>query len=209
MDLLRFLLARAKEPSSYAGLAALLTAAGVPYSTDAFNAAVAVAIAVAGLIAILVPETKTTVKSLVPLLMATVMLAACAAPQPAAKTEAAPTDPLAAVAQFTVADLQAADAIAQANNDALGHACYPALVQLIQSLPQASPSTTVAGAFSVFETARVTRIKVESAAGASLPDYLKLGCAPLLMDEQTFLLRLAAIGAGSAIGLPVVQALPK
>jgi len=55
---LQFLLARAKEPSSYAGLATLLTAAGIHYSTDLFNAAVAVAVAVAGLVAILLPEKK-------------------------------------------------------------------------------------------------------------------------------------------------------
>jgi hypothetical protein len=56
--MLQFILARAKEPSSYAGVAALLTAAGIHVSTDLFNAAVAVAVSVAGLMAILLPETK-------------------------------------------------------------------------------------------------------------------------------------------------------
>jgi hypothetical protein len=56
--MLQFILDRAKEPSTYAGVATLLTAAGVPFSTDLFNAAVAVAVAIAGLVAVLLPEKK-------------------------------------------------------------------------------------------------------------------------------------------------------
>jgi hypothetical protein len=56
--MLQFILDRAKEPSTYAGLATLLTAAGVHYTTDVFNAAVALAVAVAGLVAVLLPEQK-------------------------------------------------------------------------------------------------------------------------------------------------------
>ena len=56
--MLQFILDRAKEPSTYAGVATLLTAAGIHYSTDVFNAAVAVAVAVAGLVAVLLPEKK-------------------------------------------------------------------------------------------------------------------------------------------------------
>jgi NO-binding membrane sensor protein with MHYT domain len=56
--MLQFILDRAKEPSTYAGLAALLTAAGIHYSTDVFNAGVAVAVAAAGLVAVLLPERK-------------------------------------------------------------------------------------------------------------------------------------------------------
>ncbi len=54
--MLRFILDRAKEPSTYAGVASLLAAAGIHYTTDIFNAAVALAVAVAGLIAVLLPE---------------------------------------------------------------------------------------------------------------------------------------------------------
>ena len=54
--MLQFILDRAKEPSTYAGLAAFLTAAGLHFSPDLFNAAVGVAIAVAGLVTVLVPE---------------------------------------------------------------------------------------------------------------------------------------------------------
>jgi len=56
--MLQFILDRAKEPSTYAGLATLLTAAGIHYTTDLFNAAVALAVAVAGLVAVLLPEQK-------------------------------------------------------------------------------------------------------------------------------------------------------
>jgi len=56
--MLQFVLDRAKEPSTYAGVATLLTAAGIHYTTDIFNAAVAVAVAVAGLVAVLLPEKK-------------------------------------------------------------------------------------------------------------------------------------------------------
>jgi hypothetical protein len=56
--MLKFILDRAKEPSTYAGLATVLTAAGVHYSSELFSAAVTVAVAVAGLVAVLLPESK-------------------------------------------------------------------------------------------------------------------------------------------------------
>ncbi len=56
--MLQFILDRAKEPSTYAGIATLLTAAGIHYTSDLFNAAVALAVAVAGLVAVLLPEQK-------------------------------------------------------------------------------------------------------------------------------------------------------
>jgi hypothetical protein len=58
MQLIAFLLARAKEPSSYAGLAMILTAAGIHYSTAQLDAVVNLAIAMAGAIAVLLPEGK-------------------------------------------------------------------------------------------------------------------------------------------------------
>lgn len=108
---------------------------------------------------------------------------------------------LQSISQFTVTDLQNADAIAVGPNpaspvDPIGHACYPALIQFIQSLPGSSPSTTVSGAFSAFETARVTVNQVQ---GFQVPIYLKMGCAPLLVDTQTFLANLAAIGGGAVV----------
>jgi hypothetical protein len=107
------------------------------------------------------------------------------------------------IGQFTITDLQNADAIAVANNDAIGHACYPALIQFVQSLPGSSPTTTVSGAFSAFETARVT---VNTVQGFQIPVYLKLGCSALLVDTQTFLAGLAALGAGAVTGIPPIMA---
>jgi hypothetical protein len=58
MNLVAFLLARLKEPSTYSGLAALLMAAGVHFSDAQLNAAIAAAVAIAGLVAVFVPEAK-------------------------------------------------------------------------------------------------------------------------------------------------------
>jgi NO-binding membrane sensor protein with MHYT domain len=54
--MIKYLLDRAREPSSYAGIAALLSAAGISYNADLFNAGVAAAVALAGFLAVLVPE---------------------------------------------------------------------------------------------------------------------------------------------------------
>lgn len=127
-------------------------------------------------------------------------LGGCAPPVTTTTTDAAGvkttvttgTGPLASLSAFTVADLQNADKIAVAAKDVLAHACYPALIVWIQSLPSASASTTVSGAVSAFELARVTRIGLT---GSSIPDSVKLGCGGLLMDEQTLLLKLGAMVA--------------
>jgi len=54
--LLNYLLARAKEPSSYAGLAGLLGMAGVTLAPDEWQAIVGVLTAGASLLAIILPE---------------------------------------------------------------------------------------------------------------------------------------------------------
>jgi hypothetical protein len=54
--MLHYFLARAREPSSYAGLATLLSAAGIAVATPEWQAIVAVLTAVAGLLAVLFPE---------------------------------------------------------------------------------------------------------------------------------------------------------
>lgn len=113
------------------------------------------------------------------------------------------TDPLSDLAKFNVADLQAADADAVAHNDQISHACYPALIQFVQSIQGGTPSTTVAGAFSAFQKARDVRLTVQG----GLPAYLKIGCSPLVMDEQLLLARLAVIGAGGALLAPAAPAL--
>lgn len=95
----------------------------------------------------------------------------------------------------SIADLQNAETIAVANNDALMVPCYPALVQFVQSF--AGPNGTVSGAFSAFETVRVTRRGMMG----GLPDYLKLGCAAGVIDEATIITRLASmLGLAATLG---------
>ena len=102
---------------------------------------------------------------------------------------------LAKLSTFTVADLQAADVIAVQAGDTIAHACFPVLIAWIQTLP--SGQQVVTGAISTFEVARTTRLGVQK----GIPDSVKMGCAALLVDEQTLLLKLGALGAGSIIGL--------
>jgi hypothetical protein len=56
MGLLSFLVARLREPSTYAGLGAILAAAGLHPSAAVLGSAVNAAVALAGLAAVLMPE---------------------------------------------------------------------------------------------------------------------------------------------------------
>lgn len=56
--MLQFVLDRAKEPSTYAGVATLLAAGGLPVNADLFHAGVTLAVAAAGFVAMLLPEGK-------------------------------------------------------------------------------------------------------------------------------------------------------
>ncbi|WP_439816237.1 hypothetical protein [Zavarzinia sp. CC-PAN008] len=58
LALLHFLLARLREPSTYGGLAALLTAAGWSVPDGLWDQGVASAIALAGLMAMLLTERR-------------------------------------------------------------------------------------------------------------------------------------------------------
>jgi hypothetical protein len=134
--------------------------------------------------------------------LAALGLAACAAPSPNGGTPS--PGPLAQIAAFTVADLQAADAEAVNGGDMIAHACFPALVTFIQTIPAANGSQTVAGAISAFEAARLLRMQVQSGVANGLPAYLKLGCSALVLDEQVLIAKLAALGAGAAVAAPIL-----
>jgi hypothetical protein len=56
VNILAFLLARLKEPSSYAGAGALLAAAGIHIDDAVLQSVVQVLVSVAGLAAVLMPE---------------------------------------------------------------------------------------------------------------------------------------------------------
>ena len=150
--------------------------------------------------------------------------AACVPPQGArsgaASAGPSASDPLGQIAGFAVTDLQAAEAEATAQNDAIAKPCYPALVAFVQSLQAQAGTltggTSVKGGFSGFQAARGLRLTVEAGAASGLkslvPDYLKLGCSALVLDEQTFLVKLAALaGAGAVtagIGPALAPAIP-
>ena len=133
-----------------------------------------------------------------------VLLAGCqtAGAPPATDVPAPASDPLTNIANFTVTDLQNADADAVAHSDAIAHACYPALIQFVQSVQGAGAGTTVSGAFGAFQRARDVRNGVAS----GIPDYLILGCGPLYAQVHGDLLKvLAGIGVSGVVPLPVLK----
>ncbi len=64
--MLTFLLSRLREPSTYAGLGAMLAAVGLHPSAAMLGSAVNVAVAVAGLAAVVLPEAKGETKVILP-----------------------------------------------------------------------------------------------------------------------------------------------
>lgn len=124
-------------------------------------------------------------------ILALLLLSGCTFAQPPQPTGNVSVD-MAALATFTVADLQAAEDDAIATKDELSMPCYPALIKFVQSFPSANQN--VAGAFTAFQKARDIRHGVE----AGLPNYLKLGCAALVADEKQLIAKLAFIGGAGA-----------
>lgn len=131
-------------------------------------------------------------------------------------------DDLASLAQTivtnVVADINAADTDAAtltnpadptSFKDPISHACYPAAVKFIQSLPTASAPTGTLIAVQLFQKKRDFVAQIQ----AGLPVYLKLGCAPLLGDEAAIFTKLMGLvgvnvalnalipGAGALAGL--------
>ena len=150
-------------------------------------------------------------------------LAACAgSPPPAISVQspvvvgqpAAPAQvqsPLAQLQSFTLADLQAAsaDAHAQVPPDQTAYQCYDFLVRTLPTLPQFTPGQTV-GAVMAFQKLRDLNSGVTSAQGAL--KSLNLACAPLVIDTQTTINRLALIGAGGVASggaaAPILSIIP-
>lgn len=105
---------------------------------------------------------------------------------------------------FAAADVQGADALAQAQGDAIAHACYPVLLDWLNQQAVAPPATPTAGAAVRFQQLRggVKRLS------AGVPQAVLLGCAPLLvdatMDLDAFISKLSAMLAGAGVGLPVL-----
>jgi hypothetical protein len=121
-----------------------------------------------------------------------------------------------------ITDIQAADADAgtvitpagtttpAVVNDPISHACYPAAVQFLQSLPIAKATTGTLFGIQLFQKKRdfVNQLK------AGLPSYLKIGCGALVGDEvQIFITMMGMVGVTVATGgitglLPAATLLP-
>ena len=93
-----------------------------------------------------------------------------------------------------LADLEAAEADALASGDTLAAPCSPALGKYVDSLPspapEAKPMPAPIGPVAAFQRARDARHRVEDVAAVvrqaiatGFPDYVKLGCAALVIDE--------------------------
>jgi hypothetical protein len=88
--------------------------------------------------------------------------------------------------------------------DPIAHACYPAQIKFLQSLPQIQAIKAPApyNVIVLFQRKRdlVAQIK------AGLPGYIKVGCAALLKDEETILVQTlgligVSVGAGVLTGV--------
>lgn len=130
-------------------------------------------------------------------------------PASAPAVAAQPTDPLADLKAFTLADLQAASADAHANNDATAYQCYDFLAKVLPTLPTFQPGSTV-GAVLAFQKLRDLQSGLQSQQGAL--KSLDVACAPLVIDTQTTINRLALIGAGAyatgGAAVPLLGVLP-
>lgn len=94
------------------------------------------------------------------------------------------------LSDFTVADLKAANELAVAAGDEKAKACYPALIEYVESLQGYRDITTeaekVEGAFVVYQRAR----NIRRALDVGVPESVEIHCASLLNDSRGFLGRL-------------------
>lgn len=82
--------------------------------------------------------------------------------------------------------------------DPISHACYPAQIKFLQSLPSAQPIQSPApfNLIVLFQRKRDFVAQVQ----AGLPSYLKLGCSAMLGDEISIFVKTLAM-AGVKVGL--------
>jgi len=120
------------------------------------------------------------------------LLAGCASGSPLA-----PGGSLADLARFTVDDLTAALADAQAHGDQAGVNCWATLLGVVQSGVVVRPPT-VKGIASAIQVKR-DLMGASGGGGASvLAKQINVGCAALFVDENYTLLKLG----GGAFGMP-------
>jgi len=106
--------------------------------------------------------------------------------------------------KFTQADLAHAEADAKASGDVIAEPCYPAIADMLQSLPvnQAQQCTgadcPVTGVATLFQQAR----DVYNPLRGGIPAGLVVGCGPLASQLRMDLLQLLAkLAAGTAVGV--------
>jgi len=108
---------------------------------------------------------------------------------------------VAKIANFAVADLENADAIAIANKDTMASNCFEGLETFVkqqQAIASGLTTNPVSGAFSAFEQGRVSLQDSTNLISQSQVQALEQACGPLQVDVQNqpalFLANLAAFG---------------
>lgn len=234
--------ARLREPSTYAGLGILLAAFHLAHAGDWLSALTAIGTGIGGIIAIVLPEAKRprgdtggpggSALAILALCIAAAVFTgaepARAATKPLVHRSAVPAsarpsvtqaqqNPLIVVRQFTVADLQAAlaDAQAQTPPDTVAVNCYTALIPFVQSQAQ-NPLPAGAGVFQALQKARDAKAYLANIQSPTGPlASLNIACAPLVLDVQNTLVTLGVsvgvianpAGAAAAVsGLPAAVA---
>jgi hypothetical protein len=94
---------------------------------------------------------------------------------------------------LVVSDLQSALVLATAANDKPAMMCYPALIQIVQSLPsQVPPDPGFVGVVTSFEKARLLtkRVTTFSSGDSELIQSVNLACGALYMDAKGDVARL-------------------
>lgn len=94
--------------------------------------------------------------------------------------------------QASLEDLQAANMSAVDNRDTLAMACWPVLIQFVQSLKK---DTKAIGPFSFYQRLR----NIRRAAESGIPDEVRLGCAAMVQDSRDavmeFMSKISSIAA--------------
>lgn len=118
-------------------------------------------------------------------------------------------NPLGDLGNFTIADLQAAlaDANAQTPPDVTSAQCYQYLIGALPTFQQAGAQPATVGAFVIFQKARDLAHGVGNVVGGQMT-ALNLACAPLVTDVKFTIAKLAAIGVGSAATAGAILPVP-
>lgn len=121
-------------------------------------------------------------------LLMVLALASCSANLTQLNSATNLADLITSLRQVTSDDLDAATLRAVAGGDVIAAQCYPVIKKYVQQ--GVSGADKVAGAFDLFEKARLLGQKVST---AQVPQDLQIACAPLFMDQQLLIAKLGAI----------------